>query len=72
MQQYIMLCCLVIGGARRYEVIINYGNLLFNIISHTFEYAIGPIPLGTRRCCDVESKSMTLIQRHNNVVCPGG
>ena len=25
-------------------------------------------PLGTRRCCDVESTSMTLIQRRNNVV----
>ena len=24
---------------------------------------------GTRRCCDVESTSMTLIQRRNNVVC---
>ena len=28
--------------------------------------------LGTRRCCDVESTSLTLIQRRNNVVCPGG
>ena len=28
--------------------------------------------LGTRRCCDVESTSMTLIQHHNNVVCPVG
>ena len=26
--------------------------------------------LGTRRYCDVESTSMTLIQRRNNVVCP--
>ena len=25
-------------------------------------------PLGTRRCCDVESTSLTLIQRRNNVV----
>ena len=29
-------------------------------------------PFGTRRCCDVESTSMTLIQRCNNVVCPVG
>ena len=29
-------------------------------------------PLGTRRCCDVESTSTTLIQRPNNVVCPVG
>ena len=29
-------------------------------------------PLGTRRCYDVESASMTLIQRRNNVVCPVG
>ena len=29
-------------------------------------------PLGTRRCCDVESTSLTLIQRRNNVVCPVG
>ena len=28
--------------------------------------------LGTRVCCDVESTSMTLIQRRNNVVCPEG
>ena len=27
---------------------------------------------GTRRCCNVESTSMTLIQRHNNVVCQVG
>ena len=26
-------------------------------------------PPGTRRCCDVESTSMTLIIRRNNVVC---
>ena len=26
--------------------------------------------VGTRRCCDVESTSLTFIQRHNNVVCP--
>ena len=32
----------------------------------------GNHPLGTRRCCDVESTSMTLIQRRNNVVCPVG
>ena len=25
--------------------------------------------LGTRRCCGIESESMTLIQRLNNVVC---
>ena len=30
------------------------------------------IPLGTRRCYDVESTSATLIQRRNNVVCPVG
>ena len=30
------------------------------------------VPLGTRRCCDVESTSMTLIQRRNDVVCPVG
>ena len=30
------------------------------------------MPLGTRRCCDVESTSMTLIQRRNSVVCPAG
>ena len=29
-------------------------------------------PLGTRHCCDVESTSLPLIQRHNNVVCPVG
>ena len=29
-------------------------------------------PLGTRRCCDVESTSLTLIQRRINVVCPVG
>ena len=29
-------------------------------------------PLGTQRCCDVESTSVTLIQRRNNVVCPVG
>ena len=27
-----------------------------------------PYPLDTRRCCDVESASVTLIHRHNNVV----
>ena len=30
------------------------------------------IPLDTRRCCDVELTSLTLIQRRNNVVCPVG
>ena len=30
------------------------------------------ISLGTRRCCDVESTSLTLILRRNNVVCPVG
>ena len=29
-------------------------------------------PLGTRRRCDDESTSKTLIQRHNNVVYPVG
>ena len=29
-------------------------------------------PMGTRRCCDVESTSLTLIQRRNNVVCQVG
>ena len=29
-------------------------------------------PLDTRRCCDVKSTSLTLIQRHNNTVCPVG
>ena len=29
-------------------------------------------PPNTRRCCDVESTSLTLIQRRNNVVCPVG
>ena len=29
-------------------------------------------PLGTRRCCDVESTSLTLIKRRDNVVCPVG
>ena len=33
---------------------------------------IKQFPLGTRRCCDVESTSLTLIQRRNNVVCPLG
>ena len=28
--------------------------------------------LGTRRCCDVEATSKTLLQRRNNVVCPLG
>ena len=32
----------------------------------------GADPLGTRRCCDVESTSKPLIQRRNNVVCPVG
>ena len=26
-------------------------------------------PLGTQRCCDVESTSMMLIQRRNNILC---
>ena len=34
------------------------------------EEAIARFPLGTQRCCDVESTSLTLIQRRNNAVCP--
>ena len=30
---------------------------------------ISVIPLDTRRCCDVDSTSLTLIQHRNNVVC---
>ena len=30
----------------------------------------GDVPIDTRRCCDVESTPVTLIQRCNNVVCP--
>ena len=30
------------------------------------------IPLYIRRCCDVESTALTLIQRRNNIVCPVG
>ena len=30
------------------------------------------LPLGTGRCCGVESTSLTLIQRRNNVACPVG
>ena len=29
-------------------------------------------PRGARRCCDVKSTSVTLIQRRNNVMCPVG
>ena len=29
-------------------------------------------PPGTRRCCDVESTSLTVIQRRNNAMCPAG
>ena len=29
-------------------------------------------PVGTRRCCDAESTSLTSILRRNNVVCPVG
>ena len=28
--------------------------------------------MGTQRCCNVELTSLTLIQHHNNVVCPVG
>ena len=35
----------------------------------TLEKETGEFPLDTRRCCDFESTSMTLIQRRNNVVC---
>ena len=35
-------------------------------------YRLSIYPLGIRRCCDVASTSMTLIQRCNNVVCPVG
>ena len=37
-----------------------------------FCYLECSIPPGTRRCCGVESTSMTLIQSRNNVVCPVG
>ena len=39
---------------------------------HNESLVLSPYPLGTRRCCDVESTSMTLILRRNNVVCPVG
>ena len=35
---------------------------------HQYTYS----PLGTPRVCDVESTSMKVIQRRNNVVCPVG
>ena len=38
---------------------------------HILQIRIGN-PLDTRRCNDVKSTSMTLIQRRNNVVCPVG
>ena len=38
--------------------------------SHTA--SLQDYPLGTRRCCDIVTTSMTLLQCHNNVVCPVG
>ena len=36
----------------------------------TISPAFDSSPLGTRRCYDVATTSMTLIQRRNNAVCP--
>ena len=38
--------------------------------SRAANQCLPPILSDTRRSCDVESTSMTLIQRRNNVVCP--
>ena len=39
-------------------------------VAHNEPIFNGTVPLDTRRCCDVESTSMTLIQRRTSVVCP--
>ena len=46
--------------------------MVFKCLRGVYVMPYKPSPLGTRRCCDVESTSMTLIQRRNNVVCPVG
>ena len=48
---------------------------LCEVIVTTFHFRVGGpdiIPLGTQRCRDVESTSVTLIHRRNNVVYPAG
>ena len=44
----------------------------FGVTARCEQLATCSYPLDTWRCCDVESASMTLIQRRNNVVCQVG
>ena len=37
-----------------------------------WQFKVNLIPLGTWCCCDVESSSLTLVQRRSNVVCQVG
>ena len=53
----------------KFNMKLSHHDLNIVIFGNTWNSAF---PLSTWRCCDVESTSMTLIQRRNNVVCPVG
>ena len=60
---------------RKMSLIIKKYCNLCRIKFNTYKFELAwykAVPLGTRRCCDVESKSLMLIQRRNNVVCSVG
>ena len=79
--QYFGPCVVIAYTKRRFKLIVISGGI--NVSAHDILGGhsqpccqMPPLyhshPLGTRRCCDVESTSMTLIQCRSNVVCPLG
>ena len=78
--QYFGPCVVIAYTKRRFKLIVISG--LINVSAHDIGGHSQPCcqmpplyhshPLGIRRCCDVESTSMTLIQCRNNIVCPLG
>ena len=54
------------------HIIITNNSIIFSGIWFDLKLAWNRIPLGTRRCYDVESASLALLQRRINVMCPVG
>ena len=65
-----------VNGAYKENLLMSEGG---NFESDAYHFETRPaslcgehIPLGTKRWCDVKSRSMMLIQRHNNILCQVG
>ena len=60
-----------ITGAKQFSAQLIYTDRLIGGVGYSMSWYL-QLPLGTQRCCDIESTSLTLIYCLNNVVWPVG